>query len=159
MRLCRSRLRTSDEGGVMRTAQRRVILKFILFSLSATSALLTGCVDFGHKGAYKLVLNVSSTPTSTTAITGQSQKQLEIIARQTLLASGFREATGRRTIWLKHGTTVMLDCSSDDTLLLKLTSMGSASRVRAEKEIETELVQALRTHPEVTVTPATPPNP
>ena len=143
----------------MRTAQKRAIPKLCLFSLTAACALLAGCVDFGHTGAYKLALSASPASTSTTALTGQSQEQLERIARNTLLASGFSEATGRRTIWLKDGATVMLERVGDDTLLLKLTSMGSASRVRAAKEIETELVQALRAHSEVTVTPTTLPKP
>lgn len=143
----------------MRAGQNQTILKLSLFSLTAACALLAGCVDFGHAGAYKLALSAPRTSTSTTAITGQSQEQLERIARQTLLASGFREATGRRTIWLKDGVTVMLERTGDDTLLLKLNSMGSARRVRAAKEIETELIQALRAHSEVTVTATTPPRP
>lgn len=141
----------------MRTGQNQTILKLCLFSLTAACALLAGCVDFGHAGAYKLALSARPTSTSTTAITGQSQEQLERIARQTLLAFGFSEATGRRTIWLKDGATVMLERTGDDTLLLKLNSMGSARRVRAAKEIETELIQALRAHTEVTVTATTPP--
>lgn len=140
----------------MRTGQNQSILKLCLFSLTAACALLAGCVDFGHAGAYKLALSAPPTSTSTTAITGQSQDQLERIARQTLLASGFREATGRRTIWLKDSATVMLERMGDDTLLLKLNSMGSARRVRAAKEIEAELVQALRAHSEVSVTPTRP---
>jgi streptomycin 6-kinase len=143
----------------MDKAQKRLLSELWLFSLTAACALLAGCVDFGHTGAYKLALNNPAASTSSSVLKGQSQEELERIARQTLLGSGFKEATGRRTIWLKDGATVLLERMEGDALLLKLTSMGSAGRVRAATQIETELVQALRAHSEVTVTPTTPPKP
>jgi hypothetical protein len=124
---------------------------FQLLGLMIICAVLVGCVDFGHTGTYNLVLRerLSTSPS------GQSTNELQNIVRQTLFNSGFKEETGQRTIWLKDGATVILKPLEGGAISLKLTSMGSANRVRAATQVETELVEALK-QSHITVTPTTP---
>jgi hypothetical protein len=117
-------------------------------------AMLVGCVDFGHMAAYKLALGEAPR----TGVSGQRSNELQRTVRQTLLHSGFKEATGRQTIWLKDGATVMLEPTEGGELLLKLKSMGSASRVRSAALVETDLVNALK-ESQIAVTPAILPEP
>jgi len=131
-----------------------------LYGVAAACTMLTGCVDFGHTGAYKISsAGPPASALSTTRVEGKSHEELDHIVRQTLLASGFEELTGRRTVWLKDGARVLLDETADGALLLTLNAMGSARQVRTAKEIELELMQALSRHSDLTVTPTGPPKP
>jgi hypothetical protein len=130
------------------------------YSVAAACVLLTGCVDFGHTGAYRISPAVSQAFTSSTKrVEAKNHEELRRIVRQTLLASGFEEQTGRRTVWLKDGARALLDETADGALLLTLNAMGSARQVRTAKEIELQLVEALRSHSELTVTATISPKP
>lgn len=129
-----------------------------LCSVAAACILLAGCVDFGHTGAYKISSAVPPASTlSTTRVEGKSIGELQRAVQQTLLASGFKELTGRRTVWLKDGARVLLDETGDGAFLLTLNAMGSARQVRNAQKIERELLEALSRHSELTVTPTIPP--
>jgi len=90
---------------------------------------------------------------------GETQDEVRLIVQQTLSASGFKELTGRRTVWLKDGAKVLLHETAEGAFLLTLNAMGSARQVRTAKEIELQLVEALSRHSELTVTPTVPAKP